>query len=268
MAHCEWVLTQHITSCPDFLLVSVLAILVQVCLDVVSHSFRLSILTLALSFRFMCVLLWRGTGRCWRWFPTPRALSRVLVPMVFLYVVCYALPGADAMEDSSVSGSSSGGDYSRTRELSSLSADTWEVFAFWFKNMAKLKKLVLPFRLPIDSVAPDPLDFGCLGEYGEVSEGEDPCEDAPEKSATGPAVGPAPASLPFLRGVSVQKFCEQNSTLHGLLGLACAKCIEACQIHDQFFDACDGIGAFGALEVHALGQATGESVEGILTTSN
>jgi hypothetical protein len=65
--------------------------------------------------------------------------------------------------------------------------------------------------------------------------------------------------------VSVQKFCEQNSTLHGLLGLACAKCIEARQIHDQFSDACDGIGAFCALEAHALGQATGESVEGILT---
>ena len=137
----------------------------------------------------MCVLLWR---LC----PTPRALSRVLVPMVFLYFVCYALPGADAMEDSSFSGSSSGGDYARTRELSSLSADTREAFAFYFKNTAKLKKLDLPFRLPLDAAAPDPLDFGCLGEYGEVSEGEDPCEDAPEKSATGPAVGPAPASLP------------------------------------------------------------------------
>ena len=163
MAHCEWVLTQRITNCPDLLLVSVLAISVQVCLDVVSHGFRLSILTLVLSLRFMCVLLWR-------WFPTPRALSRVLVPMVFLYIVCYSLPGADAMDDSSVSGSSSGGDYSRTRDLNSLSADTWEAFAFWFKNMAKLKKRVLPFRLPIDSVAPDPLDFGCLGEYGDVSD--------------------------------------------------------------------------------------------------
>ena len=267
MAHCEWVLTQHITSCPDFLLVSVLAILVQVCLDVVSHSFRLSILTLALSLQFTCVLLWHGTDCCWHWFPTPHTLSHVLVPMVFL-IVCYSLPGADAMEDSLVSGSSFGGDYSCTRELSSLSANTWEALAFWFKNMAKLKKLVLPFHLPINSVAPNPLDLGCLGEYGEVSEGEDPCEDAPKKSDTGPAVGPALASLPFLCGVSVQKFCGQNSTLHGLLGLACAKCIEACQIHDQFFDACDGIGAFGALEVHALGQATGESVEGILTTSN
>ena len=98
-----------------------------------------------------------------------------------------------------------------------------------------------------------------------MSEGEDPCEDAPKKSATGPAVGAAPASLLFLCGVSVQKFCEQNSTLHGLLGLACAKCVEACQIHDQFSDACDGIGAFCALEACALGQATGESVEGILT---
>ena len=50
-----------------------------------------------------------------------------------------------------------------------------------------------------------------------------------------------------------------------MLGLACAKCIEARQIHDQFSDACDGIGAFRALEARALGQATGESVEGILT---
>ena len=99
--------------------------------------------------------------------------------MVFLYVVCFALPGADAMEDSSVSGSSS--DYSRTKELSSLSADTWEVFAFWFKNMAKLRKLVLPFKLPIDAVAPDPFAVGCLGEYGELSDGEDPGEDAPDK---------------------------------------------------------------------------------------
>ena len=179
VAYCEWVLTQRTTNCPDRLLVSVLAISVQVCLDVVSYGFRLSILTLVLSFRFMCVLLRRGTTRCVRSFPTLRALSRALVPMVLLYIVCFALPGADAMEDSSGSGSSS--DYSRTKELSSLSADTWEVFAFWFKNMAKLKSLVLPFKLPIDAVAPDPFDFGCLGEYGEVSDGEDPCEDAPEK---------------------------------------------------------------------------------------
>ena len=47
--------------------------------------------------------------------------------------------------------------------------------------------------------------------------------------------------------------------------LQCAQCVEAHQIHDQFSDACDGIGAFHALEVHALGQAIGESVEGILT---
>ena len=112
-----------------------------------------------------------------------------------------------------------------------------------------------------------------MGEYGELSDGEDPGEDAPDKppgrrskSAAEPAVGPAEASFSFLpHGVSVQKFCKQNSTLHGLLGLACAKCIEARQIHDQFSDACDGIGAFRALEARALGQATGESVEGILT---
>ena len=135
------------------------------------------------------------------------------------------------MEDSSGSGSSS--DYSCTKELSSLSADTWEVFAFWFKNMAKLRKLVLPFKLPIDAVAPDPFAFGCLGEYGKLSDVEDPGEDAPDKppgrrgkSAAEPAVGSAEASFSFLpRGVSVQKFCEQNSTLHGLLGLACATCI-------------------------------------------
>ena len=121
----------------------------------------------------MCVLLWRLH-------PTPRAFSRVLVPVVFLYFVCYALPGADAMEDSSFSGSSSGGDYACTRELSPLSADTWEAFAFYFKNMAKLKCFVLPLCLPLDAVAPDLLDLGCLGEYGDVSEGEDPCNDAPE----------------------------------------------------------------------------------------
>ena len=45
----------------------------------------------------------------------------------------------------------------------------------------------------------------------------------------------------------------------------CSKCVEAFRIHDQFLDACDGIGAFCALEAHALGQATGESVEVILT---
>ena len=116
--------------------------------------------------------------------PYPHALScvlcRQLVPMIFLYFVCYALPGADAMDDSSFSGSSSGGDYTCTRELSSLSADTWEAFAFYFKNMAKLKRLVLLFHLPLDAVAHDLLDFGCLGEYGDVSEGEDPCNDAPE----------------------------------------------------------------------------------------
>ena len=49
------------------------------------------------------------------------------------------------------------------------------------------------------------------------------------------------------------------------MGLACAKCVEAHQIHAQFSVACDGIGAFRALEACALGQATGESVEGILT---
>ena len=114
VASCEWVLTQCLTSCPEFLPVSVLAIAVQACLDVVSHSFRLSLFNLTLGLRFMCVLLWRLR-------PTPRALRRVLVPMVFLYFVCYALPGADAMEDSSFSRSSSGGDYARTRELSSLS---------------------------------------------------------------------------------------------------------------------------------------------------
>ena len=146
--------------------------------------------------------------------PTLCALCCALVPIVLLYIICFALPGADAMEDSSGSGSSS--DYSRTKELSSLSADTWEVFAFWFKNMAKLKKLVLPFRLPIDSVAPDPLDFGCLGEYGEVSEGEDPCEDAPEKSATGPAVGPAQAPLPFF-----VECLSRSSVSKTLLCMAC-----------------------------------------------
>lgn len=111
------------------------------------------------------------------------------------------------MEDSSFSGSSSD-DYARTRELPSLSADTWEAFAFYFKNMAKLKRLVLPFRLPLDMVAPDPLDYGCLGEYEDVSEGEDPCDDGAENPAA--AAGRAPASLPFLRGVSVQKFCERT----------------------------------------------------------
>ena len=133
--------------------------------------------------------------------------------------------------------------------------------------MAKLKCLVLLFCLPLDvvapMVAPNLLDFGCLGEYEDVSEGEDPCDDGTERPAA--AAGRAPASLLFLCGVSVQKFCEQNSTLHGLLGLACAKCVEACQIHDQFLDTCDGIGAFCTLEAHALGQAIGESVEGILT---
>ena len=97
-----------------------------------------------------------------------------------------------------------------------------------------------------------------MGDLGELSDGEDPCDDAPKKgkkSGAEPAGGPAEASLPFLpRGVSVKKFCEQNSTLHGLLGLACAKCIEARQIHDQFSDACDGIGAFRALEARALGR--------------
>ena len=83
----------------------------------------------------MFVLLQCGTTHCVHSFPTVCALSHVLVPLVLLYIVCFALPGADAMEDSSGSGSS---DYSRTKELSSLSADTWEVFAFWFKNMAKL----------------------------------------------------------------------------------------------------------------------------------
>ena len=64
VAYWEWRLTQHTTNCPDHLLVLVLAISVQVCLDVVSYRFRLSILTLVLSFRFMCVLLRRGTTRC------------------------------------------------------------------------------------------------------------------------------------------------------------------------------------------------------------
>ena len=72
------------------------------------------------------------------------------------------------MEDSSFSGSSSG-DYACTRELASLSANTWEAFAFYFKNMAKLKCLVLQFRLPLDMIAPDPLDFSCVGEYEDMS---------------------------------------------------------------------------------------------------
>ena len=57
VASCEWELTQCITDCPDHLLVSVLAILVQVCLDVVSCGFRLSILAFVLSLQLMCVLL-------------------------------------------------------------------------------------------------------------------------------------------------------------------------------------------------------------------
>ena len=153
------------------------------------------------------------------------------------------------MDDSSFYGSSSG-DYARTRELSSLSADTWEAFAFYFKNMAKLKRLVLPFRLPVGMAAPDPLDFGCVGDYEDGSDPEDLREHGAEKPAAAAPV--SPVSLPFLRGVSVQKFCDQNSTLHGLLGLACAKCVEARQIHDQFSDTCDGIGAFRALEARAL----------------
>ena len=172
---------------------------------------------ITLGLRFIFGLLWRLCPTL----PSLRALVRVPVPLICLYIVCFALPGADTMEDSSFSGTSSGGDYARTRELSSLSADTWEAFAFFFKNMAKLKRLVLPFRLPLDVVAPGPLDFGCAGGYGGVSEGEDPCDDVPERPAT--AAGAAPTSLSFRRGVSVQKCCEQNSTLHGLLGLACAK---------------------------------------------
>ena len=62
------------------------------------------------------------------------ALGHVLVPLICLYIVCFALLGADAMEASSFSESSSG-DYACTQELSSLSADTWEAFAFYFKNM-------------------------------------------------------------------------------------------------------------------------------------
>ena len=65
-------------------------------------------------------------GLLWRWCPTTpslRALGHVLVPLICLYIVCFALPG-----DSSFSGSSSG-DYARTRELSSLSANTWEAVA-------------------------------------------------------------------------------------------------------------------------------------------
>jgi hypothetical protein len=50
VASCEWRLAQHTTNCPDRLLVSVLAISVQVCLDVVSCGFRLSILNLVWSF--------------------------------------------------------------------------------------------------------------------------------------------------------------------------------------------------------------------------
>ena len=80
----------------------------------------------------------------------------------------------DAMDDSSFSGSSSG-DYAHTCELSALSADTWEAFAFYFKNMAKLKRIILLFLLPVDMAAPDLYDVGCLGGY-DAADGEDPCD--------------------------------------------------------------------------------------------
>ena len=48
------------------------------------------------------------------------------------------------------------------------------------------------------------------------------------------------------------------------MGLACAKCVEDCQLHDQFDVTRDGIGTLCASGAHVLGQATGESVEGIL----
>ena len=253
----QWVLTQTLTGCPELLLISAPAISVQSCLDVIFGGLWLCLFLLALGLGFTLDVLWRFCPSL----PSLRALGRALVPLVCLYAVRFALPGADAMEDSSFSGSSSS-DYARTQELSSLSADTWEAFAFYFKNKAKLKRLVLPFRLPLDEVAPDPLDFGCVGDYEDVSEGEDPGDDKAEKPAR---AAPASRALPFLRGVSIKKFCDQNSTLHGLLGLACAKCVEDRLIHDQFSVSYDGIGAFRALEARALGQATGESVEGILT---
>ena len=62
------------------------------------------------------------------------------------------------------------------RELTAFSADTCETFAFHLKNMAKLKHLVLPLRLPLDELALDPYDYGVFSDPDneEEEEGEDP----------------------------------------------------------------------------------------------
>ena len=183
-------LTQNLTDCPDTLLVLALAISVQSCLDLVFGRVWLCFSLFVLVLIFTLAALWRSC-------PCLCALVHALVPLGCIYFVWFALPGADAMEDASFSGFSSG-DYACTQELSSLSADTWEAFAFYFKNMAKLKRIVLPFCLPVGTDAPDLFDVGCMGDYDDVivSEGEDPgdCE------AKWPAEA-APMSLPFLHGM-------------------------------------------------------------------
>ena len=99
VAYSESVLTQRLTDCPEHLLVSVLEISVQSCLDVVFDGMCtwLFLFLLTLGFIFTLDVLWH-------WCPTPpslHALGCVLVPLICLYVVCFALPGVDAMEDSS-----------------------------------------------------------------------------------------------------------------------------------------------------------------------
>ena len=112
MAWGQWVLTQTLTGCPDRLLVSALAILIQSCLDLVFSRLWLCFSLLVLVLFFTLAVLWCSH-------PCLHALVHALVPLVCIYFefICFALPGADAMEDSSFFGSSFG-DYAHTQELS------------------------------------------------------------------------------------------------------------------------------------------------------
>ena len=79
----QWVLTQNLAGCPERLLVSVLAISVQSCLNVVFGGLQLCLFLLVLVLGFALAVLWSFRPSL----PSLRALGRELVPLVCIYFV-------------------------------------------------------------------------------------------------------------------------------------------------------------------------------------
>ena len=202
----QWVLTQTLPHCPDSLLISALAVSIHSCLCLVFCGMWLCFSLLDLALSSTLAVLWRSHScLC--------ALPVVPFICICFYFLWFVLPGADVMEDSSFSGSSSG-DYAHTCELSALLAATWEAFfGLIFQEHGKAQ-VPCPSILPPCGygwqLAPDLFNFGCPGDYNSDN-GEDPCDS--ESAAAQAEAATCTQSLLFLCGVSVQKFYDQNSTL-------------------------------------------------------